>query len=224
MPWKYGWRWLEGWMGKEEVGNFLSRPGKSKHRIPKNILLVLYFWFKQCNSIQRVCGLVGIWAWLLDHEDVTGPSVNRENSPSSSLSGPLSPPWPSFWFFLTLAFPSPPLMHQDPAEGSGEKWRILRMPCLRANGKVRLERIVLVPFCIRIAYDSFSALSYKLWNVATPLLLFMRRQPASQKCSVGGQVSGNPSCHVLFILIHLNGVLLTYFLKSIMQLEKLDTS
>ena len=97
-------------------------------------------------------------------------------------------------------------MHRDPVKGRERaKWRILMIDCLWAYGKVRLERIVLVPFCTRRVYDLFSALRYKLGKIAIPLLLFIWRQSASQEYGVGGQMRRELSLHILFIFIHLNG-------------------
>lgn len=76
------WGLLEGWRGREAVGDLLPGPRKNKLKIPKNVLLLLYFWFKQYNLTQRVW-IVGTWAWLLDYEDVTCPSANEENSSCS---------------------------------------------------------------------------------------------------------------------------------------------
>ena len=137
---------------------------------------------------------------------------------------PLSHLWPSLFgsFKLLSSHPHPSCIETLWKEERA-KWRILMIDCLWAYGKVRLERIVLVPFCTRRVYDLFSALRYKLGKIAIPLLLFIWRQSASQEYGVGGQMRRELSLHILFIFIHLNGTLLI-FPKEFNAACKLDIS
>lgn len=123
---------------------------------------------------------------------------------------PLSHLWPSLFGSFKLLSSHPhlscikTLWKEEGKVENPQDWLPLSL------WKVRLERIVHVPFCARRVYDSFSALRYKLGNLAFSLLLFIWRQLASQKYGVGGQIRRELSLHILFILIHLNGTLLIF--------------
>lgn len=104
---------------------------------------------------------VGWWGFGPDPQTV---KMWTERIPCSSLSCLLSPLWESFLVLLTSCPPTatPP----DPVKRRGKSEEA--QGCSVFIGRGDLERIVLMSFCAKRPYDSFSALSYKLWNTATP--------------------------------------------------------
>lgn len=97
-------RWLEGWMSKEKIGT--SPPDKSRTNSESQRIFYQFFMFNSSHVIQSRESM----AWLgfgLNSQMVKmspGPSVNRQNSPSSSLSSLTI----IVWFFKLFVFPSSP--------------------------------------------------------------------------------------------------------------------
>lgn len=142
--------------------------------------------------------------------------------PLVPLSCPLSPCWPSSLVLLSSCLPSPTPHASKSCKRKREQGGSPRCSTFAFAGRSDLERIAFVPFCARRAYDSFSALSSKLRSVAALSIIFAKTAslPEARGWEAGG---GNPSCQELFILINLNDALLPCYLKSSMQLVKLDT-